>query len=143
MDFDIAALGGQAFVNAKEIAGNGKDDDGNGHVDDVNGIGWTLYSDYTTDLLFPIRTRVTDPLQYQQYSKGLSDLRASVDSEEASALKKKLSALPKDDYQPFIEGLSAYGSCWPRTPWRVSPSPAMRARAADGGAHHLRPPDHR
>ena len=110
VDFGIAALGAQAFVNAKETAGNGKDDDGNGYVDDVNGIGFTLYSDYTTDLLFPIRTLVADPLQFQQYSKGMSDLRASVESEEASALKKKLSSLPKDDYQPFIEGLGAYGN---------------------------------
>jgi subtilisin family serine protease len=110
VDFGIAALGGQAFVNAKETAGNGKDDDGNGYVDDVNGIGFTLYSDYTTDLLFPIRTLIADPLQFQQYSKGMSDLRASVESEEASALKKKLSSLPKDDYQPFIEGLGAYGN---------------------------------
>ena len=97
-------------MNAKETAGNGKDDDGNGYVDDVHGIGWTLYSDYTTELLFPIRTLVADPLQFQQYSKGLSDLRASVDSEDASELKSKLSSLPKEDYQPFIEGLGAYGN---------------------------------
>jgi len=110
VDFAIEALGRQAFANAKETAANGKDDDGNGFVDDVGGIGWTLYSDYTTDLLFPIKTLVAAPLQFQQYSKGLSDVRANVDSEEASELKRKLSSLPKDDYQPFVEGLSAYGN---------------------------------
>ena len=110
VDFGIEALGRQAFANAKEIAGNGKDDDGNGFVDDVGGIGWTLYSDYTSELLFPIRTLVADPLQFQQYSKGLNDLRANVDSQEASELKRKLSSLPKDEYQPFVEGLSAYGN---------------------------------
>lgn len=110
VDFGIEALGQQAFANAKEMAGNGKDDDGNGFVDDVNGIGWTLYSDYTSELLFPIRTLVADPLQFQQYSKGLSDLQANVDSKEASELKRKLSSLPKDEYQPFVEGLGAYGN---------------------------------
>ena len=110
VDFGIEALGRQAFANAKEIAGNGKDDDGNGFVDDVGGIGWTLYSDYTSELLFPIKTLVADPLQFQQYSKGLNDLRANVDSQEASELKRKLSSLPKDEYQPFVEGLSAYGN---------------------------------
>ena len=110
VDFGIETLGRQAFANAKEIAGNGKDDDGNGFVDDVGGIGWTLYSDYTSELLFPIRTLVADPLQFQQYAKGLNDLRANVDSQEASELKRKLSSLPKDEYQPFVEGLSAYGN---------------------------------
>lgn len=110
VDFGIEALGRQAWVNGKEVTGNGKDDDGNQLADDVNGIGWTLYGDYTAELLFPIRTLVADPLQFQQYSKGFSDLQANVDSEEASELKRKLSALPKDDFQPFVEGLGAYSA---------------------------------
>ena len=108
IDFGIAALGGQAWVNGQEIPGNDLDDDGNGLVDDVNGIGFTLHGDYTPQLLFPIRAVGADPAAYQQYSKGFSDLQASVDSPEATELKQKLSSLPKDEYKPFVEGLSAY-----------------------------------
>jgi hypothetical protein len=108
VDLGIDALGKQAWTNDKEIAGNGKDDDDSGLVDDTHGIGWTLHGDYTTDLLFPIRTVVADPLQFQQYAKGFSDLQASIDSDEATDVKRKLSSLPKEQFQPFVEGLNAY-----------------------------------
>lgn len=108
VDFGIEALGRQAWVNTKEVPGNGQDDDGNGLVDDVHGIGWTLYGDYTPELLFPIRTVVPDPVVFQQYSKGFSDLQANVDSKEATELKQKLASLPKDEFKPFVEGLTAY-----------------------------------
>ncbi len=110
VDLGIDALGRQAWRNAAEVAGNGVDDDGNGLVDDINGIGYTLHGDYTSELLYPVRTLVDDPKPFQQYIKGLQDVRASVDSPEASELKRKLSSLPKADYQPFIEGLSAYAN---------------------------------
>jgi len=109
-DFGIGALGNQAWINDKEIADNGLDDDGNGLVDDVHGIGWTLHGDYTPVLLFPIGETGADPAQFQQYSKGFSDLQANVDSDEATALKAKLSSLPKEEFQPFVEGLGAYGN---------------------------------
>lgn len=108
VDLGIAALGDQAWINGKEIPGNGQDDDGNGLADDVSGIGFTLHGDYTPKLLFPIRDVGADPAVYQQYSKGFSDLQANVDSAEATELKQKLSSLPKDEYKPFVEGLSAY-----------------------------------
>jgi subtilisin family serine protease len=108
IDFGIAALGERAWTNERETRGNGLDDDGNGLVDDVNGIGFTLHGDYTPRLLFPIGETGADPAVYQQYAKGFSDLQASVDSPEAADLKRKLSSLPKDEYKPFVEGLSAY-----------------------------------
>ncbi|MFV8816542.1 S8 family serine peptidase [Haliea sp. E17] len=110
VDFAIPALGRQAWVNTGEVPGNGIDDDGDGFVDDVNGVGWTLHMDYTPEVLFPITTLVEDPGQFQQYSKGLGDVQANIDSEEASELKRKLSSLPKEGYQPFIEGLGAYSN---------------------------------
>jgi len=109
VDFGIQALGRQAWVNTKEVPGNGQDDDSNGLVDDVHGIGWTLHGDYTPELLFPVRTVVADPMVFQQYSKGFSDLQANVDSKEATELKQKLASLPKDEFKPFVEGLTAYG----------------------------------
>ena len=110
VDFGIDALGNQAWTNDREIPGNGQDDDGNGLIDDVHGIGWTLHDDYTAELLFPVRTVVADPLPFQQYYKGFGDLQANIDSDEATELKTKLSALPKEAYQAFVEGLGAYGN---------------------------------
>jgi subtilisin family serine protease len=108
VDFGIPALGSQAWVNEKEVPGNGLDDDGNGLVDDVHGIGFTLHGDYTPTLLFPIRDMGADPAQFQQYAKGFSDLQANIDSEEATQVKQKLASLPKEEFKPFVEGLSAY-----------------------------------
>jgi len=109
VDLGIDALGDQAWSNPGEVPANGIDDDGNGLVDDFHGIGWTLHSDYTDELLFPIRSVVDDPDRFKQYLKGFEDLSADVDSAEATELKRKLSSLPKEEFQPFIEGLSAYG----------------------------------
>ena len=110
VDLGVESLGKQAWTNDKEVPGNGLDDDGNGLVDDVHGIGWTLHDDYTADLLFPVRTIVGDPLPFQQYYKGFGDLQANIDSDEATELKAKLSSLPKEEFQPFVEGLGAYGN---------------------------------
>ena len=87
VDLGIESLGKQAWTNDKEVPGNGQDDDSNGLVDDVHGIGWTLHDDYTKDLLFPVKTVVEDPLPFQQYYKGFGDLRANIDSDEATELK--------------------------------------------------------
>jgi subtilisin family serine protease len=110
VDLGIDALGRQGWTNAGEIAGNGVDDDGNGLVDDVHGIGYLLRGDYTSELLFPIKSLVADPAQFEQYVKGLLDVQANIDSAEATELKRKLSSLPKEEYQPFVEGLSAYSN---------------------------------
>jgi len=110
VDLGIEALGRRAWTNDGETPGNGIDDDGNGLVDDVHGIGWTLRSDYTQDLLFPVASVVEEPDRFKQYMKGLQDLQASIDSPEASELRQKMSSLPQEEFQPFVEGLSAYGS---------------------------------
>ncbi len=73
-------------------------------------MGYLLQGDYTPELLFPIRSLVADPKQFEQYIKGLLDAQANIDSAEATELKRKMSSLPKEEYQPFIEGLSAYGN---------------------------------
>jgi len=110
VDLGIEALGRLAWTNEAETAGNGVDDDGNGLVDDVHGIGWTLHSDYSPELLFPVRSVVEDPDRFKQYMKGLQDLQASIDSPEAAELRQKMSSLPKEEFQPFIEGLGAYSN---------------------------------
>jgi len=110
VDLGIEALGRLAWTNEGETPGNGVDDDGNGLVDDAHGIGWTLHSDYSPELLFPVRSVVEDPDRFKQYMKGLQDLQSSIDSPEAAELRQKMSSLPKEEFQPFIEGLGAYSN---------------------------------
>jgi hypothetical protein len=105
---DVGIFKDGLFTNAKEIADNKKDDDKNGFADDVHGIGWTLHSDYTTDLLYPIKDTLSDPDKYKGDLKGITDLQANLDSPEATALKTKLAGLPQAEVKPFLEGLTQY-----------------------------------
>ncbi len=98
------------WENKDEVAGNGKDDDNNGYVDDVNGIAYTLHADKTPDILFPIGDVGEERGRLQTMMKGLDDITSNLESEEASALKKKLSTLGQDEVKPFIEDISRYAS---------------------------------
>jgi subtilisin family serine protease len=107
---DTSLFQGRLYTNPGETM-DGRDNDGNGWVDDVHGIAHTLDSDRTSDLLIPLTEE-----QRKQYPdmkamvKGLSDMQAAVDSEEASALKKYLSELQPDQVEPFIETISLFGN---------------------------------
>jgi subtilisin family serine protease len=107
---DTSLFQGRLYTNPGETM-DGRDNDGNGWVDDVHGIAHTLESDRTSDLLIPLTEE-----QQKQYPdmkamvKGLSDMQAAVDSEEASALKKYLSELQPDQVEPFLEKVSLFGS---------------------------------
>jgi len=105
---DVGIFKDEVFTNSKEIPDNKKDDDNNGFVDDVHGIAWTLHSDYSPDLLYPIKETLSDPDKYKGDLKGLTDLQANVESAEATALKTKLAGLPRDEVKPFLEGLTQY-----------------------------------
>jgi len=105
---DVALYPEQLWVNPKETPGNGKDDDKNGFVDDVNGIAWTLHSDPTPDLLFPIAKEIESPDTFKGYMKGLTDLQENIDSPAASDLKQDLAGLKQNEVKPFLEGLTAY-----------------------------------
>ena len=97
------------WTNTKEIPNNDIDDDKNGFVDDVHGIAYTLNSDKTEDLLFDIGDVASEAPRLQKMMKGLSDLQANIESEEASELKTKMATLKPEEAQPFIEGISKYG----------------------------------
>lgn len=98
------------WTNEKEIAGNSIDDDSNGFIDDVNGIAYTLFSDKTPELLYPIGGNQEDRPRLQKQMKGLSDLQANIDSEESSAIKKTLGSLKPEEVQGFIEDIGKYGN---------------------------------
>lgn len=105
---DTSLFPNQLWINAKETPGNGKDDDKNGFVDDVHGIAFTLHSDPTPELLFPIAKDVPDFKGYQADYKAYTDLQANLDTPEAAALKKKISGLKPDEVKPWVEGMTAF-----------------------------------
>ncbi len=100
----------QLWVNGKEIPGNNIDDDGNGFIDDVHGIAYTLHYDKTTEMLYPIGDVKKDRPRLQRMLKGLEDMNANIDSDEATGLKKALSSMEKAEVQPFIEDITKYGN---------------------------------
>ena len=110
VDTEIFAASNQLWTNTKEIPGNDKDDDNNGFVDDVHGIAYSLHSDKEKSLLYPMSEINTSEDVMRMQTKGLTDIQASVESEEASALRAKLATLKQEDVKPFIEELSMYGN---------------------------------
>lgn len=107
---DTALFPGQLWQNAAEPA-NGADDDGNGFVDDVHGIAFDVKSARTPDLLMPLDAALHAAYpQMRNFTKGLLDLQASIDSVEASDLKAYLGKLKPADVKPFIEQLNFFGN---------------------------------
>ena len=75
------------------------------------GIAFDLKSNPVPELLFPLT-----PEQLERYpaakafTKGLQDLRASVDSPQAAALRKRMSELKQEEVKAFLEELSIFGN---------------------------------
>ena len=107
---DTALFPQRLWTNAAEQP-NGRDDDGNGYVDDVHGIAYDLKANRTPDLLVPLddALRAAYPTM-RNFTKGILDLQASIDSVEASDLKKHLSTLQPGDVQGFLEKLNFFGN---------------------------------
>lgn len=110
VDTDIFSKQNKLWVNHDEIPGNGIDDDNNGYTDDVHGIAYSLHYDKEVSLLYPMKKLETSEDVMRQQMKGLTDIQASIDSAEASALKAKLAGMQQDQVKPFIEGISMYGN---------------------------------
>ncbi len=107
---DTALYPQQLWTNPAEHA-DGKDDDGNGYIDDVHGIAYDLKSNKVPDLLIPLNDaqRAAYPTM-RNYTKGLLDLQANLDTVEASDLKKHMGTLKKEDVNTFIESLNFFGN---------------------------------
>ncbi|MBI5693035.1 MAG: S8 family serine peptidase [Verrucomicrobia bacterium] len=107
---DVAVFPGQQWRNAAEEA-NGRDDDGNGYVDDLHGIAYDLKARPVPDLLLPLteEQRANYP-GMRNLTKGLLDVQASIESPEASELKKVMSGLKPEAVKPFIENLNFFGN---------------------------------
>ena len=105
---DVQSLPKNLFVNKREIGGNQKDDDKNGFVDDVNGIAFDLQANKTTALLRPVTFSAAEKLEYENYYKGLLDLKFGVESSEADSFKRKTAQLNGEQTRTFIENITQY-----------------------------------
>jgi len=109
VDIAIFARQNSLWANSNEVP-NGIDDDENGYVDDVHGIAHDLDSNPTPELLLPIGDLAMDRETLQMLMKGLYDIEANIDSEEASEMKRRISELSQDEVRPFIEEVNAYSN---------------------------------
>lgn len=107
---DPSVLPGQLWINAAETA-DGADTDGNGYVDDIHGIAYDLKSDAVPELLVPLTgQQLALYPQARNWTKGMLDLQASIDSPEAAALRRHIAGLEPAEVKPFIEGLNLFGN---------------------------------
>ena len=107
---DCDVFKGVLWTNADETPDNNTDDDNNGFVDDAHGIAYTLHSDKTTGLLYPIGDIAAERPRLQRQMKGLSDISANLDSEEATEVRQRLGSLKPEEARPFLEDISIYGN---------------------------------
>ncbi|WP_289055840.1 S8 family serine peptidase [Carboxylicivirga marina] len=106
---DISVLPDNQRWNNREEIIDQKDNDQNGFIDDVNGIAYTKEGKKTSQILLPVEYDDKQMDSIKESSKGLMDLIANIQSDEAKELKKYLAALEPDDFDRFIERLGLYG----------------------------------
>ncbi|HRI81577.1 MAG TPA: S8 family serine peptidase [Opitutaceae bacterium] len=107
---DPAVLPGQLWTNPAEQA-DGADTDGNGYVDDIHGIAYDMKSNPVPELLVALsEEQMALYPTARNWTKGLLDLQASIDSPESAALRQHLAGLAPADVQPFIESLNLFGN---------------------------------
>jgi subtilisin family serine protease len=106
---DTAIFKDQQFTNPKEQV-NGKDDDGDGYIDDVHGIAYDLESNKNSSQLYPLKDAQARLPSMKSRIKGMLDVRAAIDSPEATELKKTMSAIKPDEVKAFMEDLSLFGN---------------------------------
>ena len=102
---------GLIWTNLDEVPGDGIDNDENGFIDDFHGPAWDLESRRSTGDLYPLTDEQLAAYPGElAFTKGLIDLQAAVDSEEAQATRERMAELKREDYRPFVESLSLYGN---------------------------------
>jgi subtilisin family serine protease len=102
---DVSLFEGQLWVNPSETI-NGKDSDSNTFVDDINGIAFDIDGNPSPYILQPLgdmADRVDDAMKY---IKGFMDLTSSIDSPEASELKRHLATIEPEQVNAFLEELN-------------------------------------
>jgi subtilisin family serine protease len=102
---DATVFEGSLWTNRNEKL-DGTDTDGNGYVDDVHGIGFDVEGHRTSDLLHPHGDMTGNVDDAMSYLKGFMDLTSSIDSDEASDLKKYISGLQPEEVKSFITAVT-------------------------------------
>jgi hypothetical protein len=111
VDPSIFAPLGKMWVNEDEVPGDGLDNDENGFIDDVHGPAWDLDGYRTTGDLYPLNEeKLAAYPENLDFTKGILDLQAAVDSEEAKATREQMLNLTREDYKDFVEELGLYGN---------------------------------
>ncbi|MFH1843373.1 MAG: S8 family serine peptidase, partial [bacterium] len=105
---DVSVFGDAIFVNADEKL-DGEDTDGNGFVDDIHGIAYDKDGVVSPHLLHPLEEVGDRVWTAMKYTKGLTDLQASIDSPEASELKAHIGGLQPEEVEQFMTDLSFVG----------------------------------
>lgn len=82
------------------------------HTDSAgrHGFGYDLHANPVPELVFPLGAAEARTPQAVARLKGFLDLQASIDSEEASDLKRFMSALQPDQVKPMVEELGLFGN---------------------------------
>ncbi|MCX6934568.1 MAG: S8 family serine peptidase [Verrucomicrobia bacterium] len=82
------------------------------HTDSAgrHGFGYDLHANPVPELVFPLGAAEVRTPQAVARLKGFLDLQASIDSEEASDLKRFMSALQPDQVKPMVEELGLFGN---------------------------------
>lgn len=88
---------------------DGEDNDGNGYVDDFYGIAYDQEGNRTTSVLLPSAGVVTDLAYTQRMAKGMMDVQAAINSEEATELRNEMSKLDAESFNQFSEEVGFYG----------------------------------
>lgn len=101
---DPVVFGDRMYTNPEEKL-NGVDDDGNGFVDDIHGIAFDVFGNVHPELLHPHGDQTGQVQESIRYVKGITDLQAAIDSEEASEIKRMLGSLEPEQVQDFIDAL--------------------------------------
>ncbi len=102
---DASVFSGSLWTNSNEKF-DGTDTDDNGYVDDVHGIGVDLNGFRTSELLHPEGDMAGNVDSAMGYMKGFMDLLSSIDSPEASDLKRFMSNLQPEEVHGFMESMS-------------------------------------
>jgi hypothetical protein len=75
-----------------------------------HGLAYDLHSNRVHGELYPLGANASRVPELRSQIKGILDMEASIDSPDATALKKKMAALPQDQVKPFLEDLELYGN---------------------------------
>ncbi len=102
---DVGVFPGRLFENDGEVV-DGLDNDGNGFIDDIHGIAYDIEEEKTPEILYPVEFTAAQLKAKVKLIKGLFDIQSSINSEEASALRQKMSTMQPEDFNAFFEELT-------------------------------------